>query len=249
MSHRQALACLEAGIEVGKAEVATGADVVGVGDMGIGNTAAASAVVAAITGAPVAAATGRGTGLSDDGLRRKVAVIERALAQNPQPRTPRRAGQGGRIRDRLRGGVMLGVAGRSSSRWSSTASSGRRPSSPAACARPAGVSPGLSSVRRAGHREALEHLGLRPVLDLGMRLGEGTGAVLGIFLVEAAARIVREMASFAQAGVSAGDGRGSPGSVAGALHLPSIPDRVFRLPCAAAAPTLSRSPAHRARSR
>jgi nicotinate-nucleotide--dimethylbenzimidazole phosphoribosyltransferase len=205
MSHRQALACLEAGIEVGKAEVATGADVVGVGDMGIGNTAAASAVVAAITGAPVAAVTGRGTGLSDEGLQRKVAIIERALSlnqPNPEDTLDVLAKVGG-FEIGFLGGVMLGVA------------AARRPVvldgfiTGAAALIACGLRPRLREYLLAshlsvepGHRVALEHLGLRPVLDLGMRLGEGTGAALGIFLVEAAALILREMASFAEAGVS-----------------------------------------------
>src|SRR4030043_678779 len=112
MSRHQALACLEAGIELGEAEVAQGADVVGVGDMGIANTAAASAVVATITGLSVAAVTGRGTGLSDEGLQRKVAVVEQALAQNqpsPQDALDVLAKVGG-FEIGFLGGVMLGVA-------------------------------------------------------------------------------------------------------------------------------------------
>jgi nicotinate-nucleotide--dimethylbenzimidazole phosphoribosyltransferase len=205
MGRRQALACLEAGIELGEAEVAQGADVVGVGDMGIANTAAASAVVAAITGLSVAAVTGRGTGLSDEGLQRKVAVIEQALAQNaPDPRDALDVlAKVGGFEIGFLGGVMLGVA------------AAHRPVvldgfiTGAAALIACGLCPRLTDYLLAshlsvepGHRLALEHLGLKPVLDLGMRLGEGTGAALGIFLAEAAARILREMASFAQAGVS-----------------------------------------------
>ena len=205
MSRRQALACLRAGIELGETEVARGADIVGVGDMGIGNTAAASAVVAAITGRPVAAVTGRGTGVGDEGLRRKVAVIEQALARNqphPQDALDVLAKVGG-FEIGFLAGVMLGVA------------AARRPVvldgfiTGAAALIACGLRPRLREFLLAshlsvepGHRVVLEHLGLRPLLDLGMRLGEGTGAALGIFLVEAAARILREMASFAEAGVS-----------------------------------------------
>jgi nicotinate-nucleotide--dimethylbenzimidazole phosphoribosyltransferase len=205
MSHRQALACLQAGIELSGEEVGRGADIVGVGDMGIGNTAAASAVVAAFTGASVATVTGRGTGVGDDALQRKVAVIEQALEQNqplPQDALDVLAKVGG-FEIGFLAGVMLGVA------------AARRPVVldgfiPGAAALIAcGLRPRLRDYLLAshlsvepGHRVALEKLGLRPLLDLGMRLGEGTGAALGIFLVEAAARILREMASFAEAGVS-----------------------------------------------
>ena len=86
MSREQAIRAVEAGIDVVEAEVARGLDVVGTGDMGIGNTTPSSAIVAAITGAAVAKVTGRGTGVDDVGLARKVAVIERALALNrPDP--------------------------------------------------------------------------------------------------------------------------------------------------------------------
>jgi nicotinate-nucleotide--dimethylbenzimidazole phosphoribosyltransferase len=205
MSHRQALDCLQAGIELGGEEVGRGADIVGVGDMGIGNTAAASAVVATFTGASVATVTGRGTGVGDEALRRKVAVIERALERNqprPQDALDVLAKVGG-FEIGFLAGVMLGVA------------AARRPVvldgfiTGAAALIACGLRPRLRDYLLAshlsvepGHRVALEKLGLRPLLDLGMRLGEGTGAALGIFLVEAAARILREMASFAEAGVS-----------------------------------------------
>ena len=205
MSRHQALACLEAGIELGEAEVARGADIVGVGDMGIGNTAAASAVVAAITGLSVAAVTGRGTGLGDEGLWRKVAVIEQALAQNapdPQDALDVLAKVGG-FEIGFLGGVMLGVA------------AARRPVvldgfiSGAAALIACGLCPRLAGYLLASHRSAepghaaiLEHLGLRPLLTLEMRLGEGTGACLAMGLVEAALRCLREMATFAEAGVS-----------------------------------------------
>src|SRR4030042_2063435 len=213
MSRHQALACLEAGIEIGEAEVARGAAIVGVGDRGIGNTAAASAVVAAITGLSVAAVTGRGTGLGDEGLRRKVVVIEQALAQNhPHPGDALDVlAKVGGFEIGFLGGVMLGVA------------AARRPLvldgfiTGAAALIACGLRPRLREYLLASHlsiepgpRVALEPLGLRPVLDLGMRLGEGTGAALGIFLAEAAARILREMASFAQAGVSQQDAEEGP---------------------------------------
>jgi nicotinate-nucleotide--dimethylbenzimidazole phosphoribosyltransferase len=205
MSRAQALTCLEAGVEVIEAEMAKGADIVGVGDMGIGNTTAASAVTATITGLPLGVVTGRGTGVDDDGFRRKVAVIERALAVNRPDR-----GDALDVLAKVGGyevgflaGVMLAAA------------AARRPVvldgfiTGAAALIACGLCPGLGDYLVASHlsvepehQAVLNRLQLRPLFDLGMRLGEGTGAALGIFLVEAAARCLAEMATFGQAGVS-----------------------------------------------
>jgi len=205
MSRSQALACLEAGVEVIKAEMAKGADIVGVGDMGIANTTAASAITAAFTGLPPRAVTGRGTGVDDDGLRRKVAVIEGALAVNrPDPGDALDVlAKVGGFEIGFLAGVMLAAAG------------ARRPVvldgfiTGAAALIGCGLCPRLGRYLLAshlsvepGHQAVLDRLQLRPLLDLGMRLGEGTGAALGIFLVEAAGRCLAEMGTFAEAGVS-----------------------------------------------
>jgi nicotinate-nucleotide--dimethylbenzimidazole phosphoribosyltransferase len=205
MSRSQALTCLEAGVEVIKAEMAKGADIVGVGDMGIANTTAASAVTAAITGLSPRAVTGRGTGVGDDGLWRKVAIIERALAVNhPDPGDALDVlAKVGGFEIGFLAGVMLAAA------------AARRPVvldgfiTGAAALIGCGLCPRLGRYLLAshlsvepGHQAVLDWLQLRPLFDLGMRLGEGTGAALGIFLVEAAARCLAEMATFAEAGVS-----------------------------------------------
>ena len=206
MTREQAVQAIEVGIKVVEAEVARGLDIVGAGDMGIGNTTPSSAIVAAMTGAPVEKITGRGTGVDDAGLARKVAVIERALALNrpdPTDALDVLARVGGFEIAGL-AGVMLGAAANRVAVVVDGFVSG------AAALVAAGLSPAVVPYMVAGHRSvegghayALAHLGLTPLLDLQMRLGEGTGAALGISLVEAATKVLAEMATFAEAGVSA----------------------------------------------
>jgi len=209
MTAEQAVRAVENGIEVVTAEIDRGLDIVGTGDMGIGNTTASSAICAVMTGRPVAEVTGRGAGLTDEQLAHKVAVIERALATNhPDPGQPLDvlAKVGGFEIGGL-AGVMLGAAARRIPVVVDGFISG------AAALIATALAPGLKDYliaahlsAEAGHRILLEHLGLKPLLSLDMRLGEGTGAALGIFLAETAARILAEMATFAEAGVSEKDG-------------------------------------------
>lgn len=207
MTREQAVRAIETGIEIVTAEVAKGLDIVGTGDMGIGNTTASSAICAVMTGKPVAEVTGRGTGITDEQLEHKIEVIERALAVNhPDPKQPldvlAKIGGfeiGGLV------GVMLGAAAHRVPVVIDGFISG------AAALIATALSPELNDFlisahvsAEAGHQLLLRHLGLNPLLDLGMRLGEGTGAALGIFLAEAAARVLAEMSTFAEAGVSKG---------------------------------------------
>ncbi len=206
MTGEQAVRAIETGIEVVTAEVAKGLDIVGTGDMGIGNTTASSAICAAITGSSAAEVTGSGTGIAGRQLAHKVAVIDRALAVNrPYPEQPLSvlATVGGFEIGGLVG-VMLGAAAHRIPVVIDGFISG------AAALIATALSPGLGDFliaahlsAEAGHRRLLEHLGLKPLLDLDLRLGEGTGAALGIFLSETAAGILAEMATFAEAGVSA----------------------------------------------
>ena len=212
MTGEQAVSAIEAGIEIAAAEAARGLDIVGTGDMGIGNTTASSAICAVMTGRPVAAVTGRGTGLTDEQLERKIDAIERALAVN-QPERTNPLG----VLSRLGGfeigglaGVMLGAAARRIPVVIDGFISG------AAALVASALSPGCKDYLIAahlsaepGHKVLLEHLGLKPLLSLDMRLGEGTGAALGIFLAESAARILAEMATFGEARVSEGEGGAS----------------------------------------
>jgi nicotinate-nucleotide--dimethylbenzimidazole phosphoribosyltransferase len=205
LTHDQAQAAVQVGLDVIAEEIERGLDLVATGDMGIGNTTASSAIVAAITGAPLAQVTGRGTGIDDAGLARKVEVIERALRvnqPNPGDALDVLAKVGGLEIGGL-AGVMLGAAARRVpvvidgfiSGAAALIAAGLRPE----------IKPYLIASHQSveiGHRILLEHLGLTPLLNLDLRLGEGTGAVLAFNLVEAAARILNEMATFAEAGVS-----------------------------------------------
>lgn len=205
MSMEQAIKSIETGIEIITAEVAKGLDIVGTGDMGIGNTTVSSAICAVMTGRPVAEVTGRGTGIDDKQLSHKIEVIKQALAVNrPDPEKPLEvlARVGGFEIGGL-AGVMLGAAAQHIPVIIDGFISG------AAALIATALSPRLKDYLIASHVSAetghpilLEHLGLKPLLNLGLRLGEGTGAALGIFLAEAAARILGEMATFAEAGVS-----------------------------------------------
>jgi nicotinate-nucleotide--dimethylbenzimidazole phosphoribosyltransferase len=205
MSRAQAEAAIAEGLDVVHAEIGQGLDLLATGDMGIGNTTASAAITALLTGRPVVSVTGRGTGVDDAGLARKIAVIEQALAVNqPDPADALDVlAKVGGLEIAGLAGVMLGAASRRVPVVIDGFISG------AAALVAAGLNPdvkpyliaGHRSVE-AGHRAVLEHLGLEPLLDLNLRLGEGTGAVLAFHLVEAAARVLNEMATFAEAGVS-----------------------------------------------
>jgi nicotinate-nucleotide--dimethylbenzimidazole phosphoribosyltransferase len=195
-----------AAIEVGARLVEEAApDCVGTGEMGIGNTTAASALTAALTGADSGAVTGRGTGLDETGWARKVHVVRRALATNrPDPRDPLAvlAVVGGLEIAGLVGVVLGGAA-----RRVPVVLDGFIATAAALVAvrlRAAAREYLIAAHRSAepGHALLLETLGLAPCLDLGMRLGEGTGAALGISLLRAALACYAEMATFKEAGVS-----------------------------------------------
>jgi nicotinate-nucleotide--dimethylbenzimidazole phosphoribosyltransferase len=209
MTPEQAIKSVETGIEIINDEIAKGLDIVGTGDMGIGNTTASSAISAAMTGRPVSEVTGRGTGLSDAQLAHKIEVIERALAVNrPDPSQPLDVlTKVGGFEIGGLAGVMLGGAAKHIPVVIDGFISGAAALIAVALAPPLKdylIAAHVSA--EAGHPAILRHLGLKPLLDLGLRLGEGTGAALGIYLVEAAARTLNEMATFTEAGVSEKDG-------------------------------------------
>ena len=205
MSREQAAAALVAGAEVVEAEWERGLDIVGVGDMGIGNTTPSAAIAAAMTGHFPAEIVGRGTGVDDAGLARKVAAVERALQVNrpdPADALDVLAKVGGFEIGGLAGAILAAAAHRRPvmvDGFISTAAAmvavGLAPQ----------VRPYLIAAHRSqerGHHIMLDWLELEPLLDLDLRLGEGTGAALGISLAEAACKILREMATFGEAGVS-----------------------------------------------
>ncbi|MHB1006863.1 MAG: nicotinate-nucleotide--dimethylbenzimidazole phosphoribosyltransferase [Chloroflexota bacterium] len=208
MTREQAIQALEVGIEVVERELARGLDIVGTGDMGIGNTTPSSAIVSAITGEPAALLTGRGTGLNDEQLRHKIAVIERSLAVNrPDPKDGLDVlAKVGGLEIAGLAGVMLGAAAhRVVVVVDGFISGAAALIAYAICptARDYMVAAHLSV--EIGHQAVMRHLGLTPLVDLGLRLGEGTGAALGISLVEASVRVLNEMATFAEAGVAEKD--------------------------------------------
>ncbi|HET7343041.1 MAG TPA: nicotinate-nucleotide--dimethylbenzimidazole phosphoribosyltransferase [Methylomirabilota bacterium] len=209
MSRAQALAALEAGAALAEEAIDGGADLLGTGEMGIGNTTAASAITAAITGADADLVTGRGTGVDQEGRRRKVAVVRRALEVNrPDPRDGLDvlSAVGGFEIGGLAGVILAGAA-----RRVPVAIDGFIAGAAALIAvalAPAARHALCASHRSAepGHALALAHLGLTPYLDLDMRLGEGTGAALFVHLARAAAAIYGEMATFKSAGVDGPSG-------------------------------------------
>jgi nicotinate-nucleotide--dimethylbenzimidazole phosphoribosyltransferase len=205
MTRQQALDAIEAGIAVVEAEIAKGLDIIGTGDMGIGNTTASSAIAVAITGEPAEKVTGRGEGLDDKQLAHKVKVVQKALDINkPDPQDPLDVlSKVGGFEIGGLAGVMLGAAAHRIPVVIDGFISG------AAALIATGLAPRFKDYliaahlsAESGHKVILQHIGLTPLLNLDMRLGEGTGAALGIVIVEAAVKTLAEMATFAEAGVS-----------------------------------------------
>ncbi len=205
LTRDEAVAAVEVGIRVAGDLVDGGARVLLTGDMGIANTTPSAALIAAFTGAPAAGVTGRGTGVDDETYARKVAVVAAALAlHDPDPADPIGvlAAVGG-LEHAALAGFVLGAA----ARRVPVLIDGVIAASAALAA--AALAPDAVGAMVAGHRSAepgatvaLAHLGLTPLLDLGLRLGEGTGAALALPVVAGAVRVLHEVATFDAAGVS-----------------------------------------------
>ena len=199
------VAALEAGAALVEDERRRGLDLIGTGEMGIGNTTAASAVTAAITGLDAETVTGRGTGVDDSTWRRKVQVVRRGLAVNRPDGADGLdvlAKVGGLEIAGLAGVILAGAAGRIPIILDGFIAGA---AALAAVALKPEARHYLIAAHRSvepGHGHVLAALGLTPYLDLEMRLGEGTGAALGIGLARAAVAILAEMATFKSAGVS-----------------------------------------------
>lgn len=207
MTEAECRAALETGITLAEAAADDGVDLLATGEMGIGNTTPAAALMAVLLPKEVAAVTGRGTGIDDVRLRHKVSVIERSLAVNRDalgdPFGALAAVGGLEIAGMC--GLMLGGA----ARGIPTVVDGFIASAAAlvavrACPATAAYLCFSHCSQEAGHRVFYEELAVRPLLDLEMRLGEGSGAALAMGLVEAAVRLYNEMATFRSAGVSGG---------------------------------------------
>jgi len=205
MSETQAQAGVDAGIGVARDLVAQGNRLLVVGDMGIANTTASAALISVFTGVDVGEVTGRGTGIDDVMLAHKVSVIETAIRVNrPSAADPVAAlAAVGGFEHAGMVGYLLGAA----ALRTPVVLDGVIACSAALVAR--AIAPHAADYWVAGHRSAepgataaLAHLGLVPLVDFGMRLGEGSGAALAVPLVQAAARVLREVASFDSAGVT-----------------------------------------------
>ncbi|UCG11278.1 MAG: nicotinate-nucleotide--dimethylbenzimidazole phosphoribosyltransferase, partial [Deltaproteobacteria bacterium] len=205
MTEEEAIQAIQVGVELANAAAEEGVTLLGTGEMGIANTTPSSALYAALIPCPVIEVTGRGTGIDDARLKNKIEVIERSLAVNghmlQDPLTTLAAVGGLEIAGIC--GLILAAAGRKvpvvvdGFISSAAALAAMRLWEPVAdylffshCS------------AEAGHRVFFERLGLRPILDLDMRLGEGTGAALAMNVIQGAVKIYNEMATFDAAGVS-----------------------------------------------
>lgn len=205
MTRDEAMRCIEAGIEIANGYAKKGYKIFGTGDMGIGNTTPSSAIAAVITGSPVSDVTGRGTGISDESLKNKITVIEKGIMINkPDP------GDAVDVLSKVGGAEIGGIAG-----LILGAAAHRIPVVIDGFISTAGaliaycMDPKIRDYMFAahnsveiGHRAMLAKMGLNPILDLDLRLGEGTGAALAMMLIEAGLKIYKEMATFGEAGVS-----------------------------------------------
>lgn len=215
MTREEAIKGIEAGIEIAAEWSQKGVDIMGTGDMGIGNTTPSSAIAAVMTGESVEAVTGRGTGISDEAFNRKVNVIKRAIEINkPNPDDPID------VLSKVGGFEIAGIAGLiigAASRNIPVVVDGFISGAGALIA--VGLKPAVRDYLFAshlsvekGHRAIIDKIGQKALLDLNLRLGEGTGAALGIGLVEAGFKILTQMATFESAGVSKSNEHSSEGS-------------------------------------
>lgn len=205
MTRDEAVRSIEAGIEIFENVYKNGIDIAGTGEMGIGNTTASSAITAAFTKRSVADITGKGTGIDGAAFNNKVKTIEKALKLNkpdPLDAIDVLAKVGG-----FEIGGLTGIILAASSRRVPVVIDGFISGAAALIA--FHIEPKTKDYMIAshcsveqGHKIILDHIGLKPILDLNLRLGEGTGAALGIEIADASIKILKEMATFKDAGVS-----------------------------------------------
>ncbi|KAF0144907.1 MAG: nicotinate-nucleotide--dimethylbenzimidazole phosphoribosyltransferase [Nitrospirae bacterium] len=205
MTKEEAEKCIGVGIELANEYSKKGYKIFGTGEMGIANTTPSSAIVSVLTGKSVSEVTGKGTGIGDDALRNKIKVIEDSIALNkPNPADPLD------VLSKVGGAEIGGIAG-----LIIGAASNRIPVvidgfiSTAGALIACCIEPKTKDYMFAahnsveiGHKIMLEKIGLRPILDLDLRLGEGTGAALAMLVIEGGLKIYKEMATFGEAGVS-----------------------------------------------
>jgi nicotinate-nucleotide--dimethylbenzimidazole phosphoribosyltransferase len=205
MTREEVLRAIEVGVETARDLVAAGNKALLTGEMGIANTTASAALISVFTGADPAEVTGRGTGINDETHARKVEVVRRALELH-QPDADDPVGvlaAVGGLEHAAMTGLLLGAAALRTPVILDGVSAG------AAALVARAIAPEVLAACIAGHRSAepghvaaLTTLGLRPLVDLDLRLGEGTGALLALPLVQSAARAMHEVATFDAAGVT-----------------------------------------------
>lgn len=205
MTREEAEKCIQVGIELASDYAKKGYKIFGTGDMGIANTTPSSAIASVLTGRSVKEVTGRGTGIGDDALRRKIKVIEDAISVN-RPDTADPIDVLSKIGGAEIGGITGLILGAAGNRipvvvdgFISTAGA-----LIAYCIEPntKGYMFASHKSQETGHKAMLEKIGLSPILDLDLRLGEGTGAALAMMIIDAGLKIYKEMATFGEAGVS-----------------------------------------------
>lgn len=205
MTRQEAERCIGVGIELAKEYARSGYKIFGTGEMGIANTTPSSAIVSVLTGIPVSDVTGKGTGISDDALKNKIKVIEDAIALN-KPDSADPVDVLSKVGGAEIGGITGLIIGAASERipvvidgFISTAGALL-----AYCIEPRTKDYMFAAHNSVeiGHRIMLDKIGLRPILDLDLRLGEGTGAAIAMHLIEGGLKIYKEMATFDGAGVS-----------------------------------------------
>ena len=205
MSRRQAEEAILHGFRLASELFADGAQLMGTGDMGIGNTTSSAAVGTILTGRPVEQMVGRGTGVDEETLRRKREIVQNALNLNRPDRTDGLdvlAKVGGFEIGGIAGTILAGAYHRRPVVVDGFISTAGALVAHALCPKVADYLFAGHCSEEAGHRRMLEHLGLEPILDLRMRLGEGTGAALAMGIIEGAVRVFNEVLTFEQAGVS-----------------------------------------------
>lgn len=205
MTKEQAQAAIMVGFEAAERLFNEGIEVLGTGDMGIGNTTPSSAIGSVMTGAKVEDVTGRGTGLDDDGLHRKCDVITSAIAlNNPDPNDPLDvlSKVGGFEIGAIAGSILAAAFFKKPVVIDGFISGAGALIAHTLCPTVKDYMFASHQSEEKGHKVILDYMGLSPILDLGMRLGEGTGAALAMTIIEAAARIIREVSTFEEAGVS-----------------------------------------------
>jgi len=205
MTREEAVKCVETGIELANGYAKKGYKLFGTGDMGIGNTTPSSAITAVLTGKSVSEVTGKGTGITDEALQNKISVIEKGISLN-KPNSTDAIDVLSKVGGAEIGGIAGLVLGAASNRipvvidgFISTAGA-----LIAYCIEPK-VKDYIFAAHNSveiGHRTILDKMGLSPILDLNLRLGEGTGAALAMLVIEAGLKIYKEMATFGEAGVS-----------------------------------------------